>query len=212
MPEHRSTVRPRRGQRRGYTDRQVKTRELRQRFLIVCEGGKTEPRYFESFHLNRRVVPVDIRGLGADPLRLVRKAEQLRTEEEYTEEFDQVWVVFDCDDFAAGDINRAVQQARRSGIRVAYSNQAFELWYLLHFDYHNTAVPRCDYVGKLSALMGRPYAKNSATIYRELESRQPAALANARRLLAQYDPPNPAADDPSTTVHELVEQLNRFLV
>jgi hypothetical protein len=49
MPERRSTGWPRRGQRRGYADRRVKTRELRQRFLIVCEGGKTEPRYFESF-------------------------------------------------------------------------------------------------------------------------------------------------------------------
>jgi hypothetical protein len=28
--------------RRGYADRRVKTRELRQRFLIVCEGEKTE--------------------------------------------------------------------------------------------------------------------------------------------------------------------------
>jgi leucyl-tRNA synthetase len=32
----------------------------------------------------------------------------------------------------------------------------------------------------------------------------------AERLLAQYSPPNPAADNPSTTVHKLVEQLNRF--
>jgi hypothetical protein len=45
MPERRSTGR----QRRGYADRRVKTRELRQRFLIVCEGEKTEPRHFESF-------------------------------------------------------------------------------------------------------------------------------------------------------------------
>jgi len=45
MPERRGTGRP----RRGYADCRVKTRELRQRFLIVCEGGKTEPRYFESF-------------------------------------------------------------------------------------------------------------------------------------------------------------------
>ena len=28
--------------------RQVKTRDLRERFLIVCEGKKTEPLYFEG--------------------------------------------------------------------------------------------------------------------------------------------------------------------
>ena len=136
----------------------------------------------------------------------------MRDAEEYTEEYDQVWVVFDCDDFSASDINRAVHQARQRGIQVAYSNQAFELWYLLHFNYHDTAVPRRAYFAKLGALLGHPYAKNSGTIYRELESRQSVARANARRLLTQYDPLNPAADDPSTTVHELVEQLNRFLV
>jgi hypothetical protein len=202
---------PERGSR-GHRSRRINVCALRQRFLIVCEGEKTEPRHFESFRLNRRVVPVDVRGLGADPLRLVRKAEQLCDQEEYTEAYDQVWVVFDCDDFAAGDINLAVLQARQSGIRVAYSNQAFELWYLLHFNYHDSAVPRRDYIEKLGALLERPYAKNSATIHRELANRQPKALTNARRLLAQYDPPNPAADDPSTTVHELVEQLIRFQV
>lgn len=208
MPKRRNTSQ----QRGGYRERRVETRELRQRFLVVCEGEKTEPRYFANFHLNRRVVPVDIRGMGSDPLRLVAKARQLREEEDYTEEYDQVWVVFDCDDFAAADIDQAVQQARKYGIRVAYSNQAFELWYLLHFNYYNTAMPRGIYNEKLSQLLGRRYVKNSDTIYRELENRQPVALANARRLLSQYDPPNPATDDPSTTVHELVEQLNRFLV
>ena len=59
MPERRSTGGPR-GQRRGYADRRVKTRELRQRFLIVCEGGKTEPRYFESFQ--RKGCSIEIRG------------------------------------------------------------------------------------------------------------------------------------------------------
>lgn len=197
---------------RSFADRRVETRDLRPRFLIVCGGEQTEPRYFGSFRLNRRIVLVDIQGLGLDPLRLVRRAELLRDAGEYAGDQDQVWVVFDCDEFTAGDINRAVQYARRNGIRVAYSNQAFELWYLLHFSYHDTAMSRSGYIEKLTALLGHPYVKNSATIYRELETRQPTALANARRLLAQYDPPNPAADDPSTTVHELVEQLNRFLV
>ena len=212
MPERRSTGRPTRPAR-GYADRRVKTRELRQRFLIVCEGGKTEPRYFESFHLNRRVVPVDIRGLGADPLRLVRKAEQLRTEEEYTEAYDQVWVVFDCDDFAAGDINRAC--SRRAAER--HPGGVFEpglravVPAALRLSQH-VRCQRRDYIGEAIALLGHPYAKNSATIYRELESRRPRPWPTPDGCWPQYDPPNPAADDPSTTVHELVEQLNRFQV
>jgi hypothetical protein len=39
---------------------------------------------------------------------------------------------------------------------------------------------------------------------------QAEALRNAERLLAQYNPRNPTLDDPSTTVHKLVQELNRF--
>jgi hypothetical protein len=35
-------------------------------------------------------------------------------------------------------------------------------------------------------------------------------IANARRLLGEYNPCNPERDKPSTTVHLLVEQLLRF--
>lgn len=47
-------------------------------------------------------------------------------------------------------------------------------------------------------------------MYRELESRLPAALAHAARLLAHYNPPNPMQDRPATRVHALVEQLLRY--
>jgi len=59
-------------------------------------------------------------------------------------------------------------------------------------------------------MLGHPYQKNSEIIFEELLARQADAIRNAKRLLAQYSPPNPAADNPSTTVHKLVEQLNRF--
>jgi len=42
-----------------------------------------------------------------------------------------------------------------------------------------------------------------------LLKRQQTAITNARRLLALYDPWRPAEHDPSTTVHQLVEELNK---
>jgi len=48
-------------------------------------------------------------------------------------------------------------------------------------------------------------------MYKILLPKQKAAIKNAKRLLAQYNPPNPEEDNPSTTVFELVEELNKFI-
>jgi hypothetical protein len=193
---------------RGFRRRPFEVREQRPRFIIVCEGTKTEPRYFAGFRAN-----IQVESVGRGALEVVVTAIRLRDEGDYRDPLlDRVWCVFDRDDVPAEDFNRAIRLARNEGLGAAYSNQAFELWYLLHFHYVDTGISRHEYVTKLSQLLRHPYRKNSADIGRELESRQPTAIANARRLLAQYDPPNPAMDNPSTAVHLLVEELNRSLV
>lgn len=189
----------------GYQSRRVNIREPLQRFLIVCEGEKTEPAYFDGFRVPSVVIKVE--GLGKDPLMLVESATGLRGKERY----DQVWCVFDRDDVLPERFNQALALAQRRKIRVAYSNQAFELWYLLHFHYCDTALARNDYVDRLNRQLERPYQKNDAGLYRLLLAKQADAIQHALRLLGQYERPNPTYDDPSTTVHELVQELNRFV-
>ncbi|NPV55561.1 MAG: RloB domain-containing protein [Anaerolineae bacterium] len=92
----------------------------------------------------------------------------------------------------------------------AYSNQSFAIWYLLHFRFQQTALSRRDYIKLLGNLLGHHYKKNSETIYDELLSRRSNALCHAQRLLEEYQPLIPADNDPSTTVHHLVEQLIHF--
>ncbi|MGB3655272.1 MAG: RloB domain-containing protein [Rivularia sp. (in: cyanobacteria)] len=53
--------------------------------------------------------------------------------------------------------------------------------------------------------------KNSETIYDELFNKQPTAIKNATTLLKQYSPQNPVENNPSTTVHLLVQELNKFI-
>jgi RloB-like protein len=74
---------------RGYSLRKVDTREVRQRFLIVCEGAKTEPNYFRSFRVPK--VVIEVRGLGENPSRLVESTKELKKQDDY----DQIWCVFD---------------------------------------------------------------------------------------------------------------------
>lgn len=193
--------------RNGYRERTVDSREIVQRFLIVCEGAKTEPHYFQRFRVPS--VVIDVQGLGLSPLQLVDEAVRLR-QEAANDEYDQVWCVFDRDDWPVDNFNGALDSARQRNVQVAWSNEAFELWYLLHFDYHDTAIPRSEYMARLTTHLGKPYAKNSRDTYADLEGQIETALRNAERLLAQYNPPNPAADKPCTTVHLLVQQLRRF--
>jgi len=192
---------------KGYSSRKVNTREVRQRFLIVCEGEKTEPNYFRSFRVPKNVIEINVQGFGENPSRLVKIAKELSKQEDY----DQVWCVFDRDDFTIQDFNNAIKNAEGWGFQVAYSNEAFELWYLLHFELLSSGIPRSDYIKKLKSLLGHKYKKNSETIYEELFEKQPTAIKNATTLLKQYQPRNPVDDNPSTTVHLLVQQLNRFI-
>jgi len=195
---------------RGYSQRKVNTREIKQRFLIVCEGEKTEPNYFRNFRVSK--VVIDIKGIGKNPSNLVKVIKKLRDEKLRDEEdYDQVWCVFDRDSWSVNDFNSAILQTKQENFKVAYSNEAFELWYLLHFEFVNTGIPRKDYEKKLTKFLGYKYQKNSDSMYDDLIDKQNTAIKNSENLLKQYDPHNPAKDNPSTTVHLLVQELNRFI-
>ncbi|MEG4320461.1 MULTISPECIES: RloB family protein [unclassified Microcoleus] len=194
-----------------YYKRKVKNRRW---FLIVCEGEKTEPNYFRSFPVDTKVIKLDLKGEGKNTNSLVEKAIELKNDSEY-DESDRFWCVFDRDingknSKDAPNFN-AMTIAKNNGIKVAYSNDAFELWYLLHFYFYNTGISRKDYQNRLTKLLGHEYQKNSETIYEELKNKQQDAIKHAKRLLLEYDRPNPESDNPSTTVHLLVEELNSFI-
>lgn len=176
--------------------------KVKDTILIICEGVKTEPNYFESFRLSN----VKINGCGKDPSQLVQIAK------ENFDTYDQLWCVFDRDNVPAEKFNIPFQLSEKlkKKIKIAYSNEAFELWYLLHFHYYNTGMSRDDYQERLSNLLGYKYQKNSKTMYHELLDNQQTAIDNAKKLLASYPDSNPEQDNPSTTVHLLVEELNKY--
>jgi hypothetical protein len=193
-----------RGKRRS-SDRTVGQVEPIQTFLIVCEGKRTEPNYFRAFRVPADV-QVQIVGEGYNTLSLVERAVVLAAEHSY----DQVWCVFDRDSFPVESFNAALSLTRHRGFHVAYSNEAFELWYLLHFHYLQTGISRATYITRLEKELGREYHKNDTHMYAALLPRQPDAIRNAHQLLALYSRPDPARDNPSSTVHLLVEELNKF--
>ena len=95
---------------------------------------------------------------------------------------------------------------------MAWANEAFELWYLLHFDYHDTCISRDDYRKKLRQ-SGLEYDKADEMIFEKLNARQATALKFAHKLESRWNELGksfPERECPSTSVHKLVEFLNEL--
>jgi hypothetical protein len=152
--------------------------------------------------------------MGRNTVSLVEKAIQLRNEaEKKREHYQEVWCVFDRDSFPLKNYNEAIALAQREKIRCAYSNEAFEIWYLLHFDYHDAGLSRTQYKDKLTEKLGTEYLKNDKTMYYRLYNKQEIAIRNARKLYnfqceqASRHKQAIQEQNPVTLVFGLVEKL-----
>jgi hypothetical protein len=192
--------------------RKTNNRLVRDSFLIVCEGEKTEPNYFRSFRLTSSYVKDEILGIGDNTMSLVKKTVQYKLDAAKCGiKFDQIWCVFDKDD-KDKDFDDACALAKREGIKIACSNECFELWYFLHYHFNTSRLKRTDYFKKLSVILGKRYEKNSEEMYSILNDKQSVAIQHATKLLDTHKPTDPPSlKNPSTTVHLLVNELNKFL-
>jgi RloB-like protein len=191
------------------------TRLIKQSFLIICEGENTEPDYFNEFKLGS--AKVESVGEGMNTISLVNKAIFLKRD--YARKgqvYNQYWVVFDKDDFTNDDFNNAIWLAEATGFQVAYSNQSFELWYLLHYNLHQGAINRSSYPDILTNYLGFPYTKEKEVSEKMTESiyhLTETAIRNAKHIYAEFPDthPSPAIEESSTTVFKLVEELLKFV-
>ena len=138
--------------RHEYKKNKRKARTVICRILIVCEGEKTEPNYFRSFDRYRKgnvVYELTLDGGRMNTVGVVDKAISLRDKANIP--YDRVWAVFDKDGFPAKNFNTAIAKANQNHIECAWSNEAFELWYLYHFQNVTTGVSRKHYEEKISA-------------------------------------------------------------
>jgi len=133
--------------------------------------------------------------------------EALKIREKTPNRYNRVWAVFDKDNFPDNNFNSAIQKAKANNIGCAWSNEAFELWYLLHFQYRNTPMSREDYKKAIEneinkKFSGFVYTKNSTEMYDILQkcSNQMQAIKNAEKLSQQYGNNNFAKHNPRTQV------------
>ncbi|MCX4675226.1 RloB family protein [Streptomyces sp. NBC_01433] len=116
-------------------------RPEQRRFLIYCEGERTEDQYFRGLRADLRTLPVSIclGGEHGEPQSLVRAAIEHKERAPHSPQdrrtaYDEVWCVIDVEAPIPHDgLDKAVELARRHGVEVALTNPCFELWIMLHF-------------------------------------------------------------------------------
>lgn len=185
--------------------RKLGYKEQRTSFYILTEG-KTEVIYFSTLRQAWRV-GLTVECGGDNTLNLVRKAVSVQKKDLG---YDQIWVVFDRDEFPAQDFNEAFRLAERNDIGIAYSNACFELWLFLHLAYLDTGLSRQLLYKKLQETLPTGYGKTNIDAIEHLLGSIDTAINNSRNLLATHPLPlNPIHANPSTTIHLLVEELKK---
>ncbi len=198
----------------------MKQRSINPRIYIYCNGEIAEPTYFKEFkdHLRSRTITISYnRFKGDSPWNLIKKVitekNALASRGRFVDEDgDQCWCVFDVDEYWNQNptkLKAALKLAKDNNVHLAWSNECFELWYLLHFQNLQTEIPRSHYHRKLKTHFrnfgSKAYTKN-CSVFGQIFEKQPEAIKNARQIYQA----NKVEKNPSTTVFKLVEEIIKY--
>jgi hypothetical protein len=139
--------------RRKKLERKQGQRKSYDRILIVSEGSKTEPKYFNEIRCTYKLATTAVHicpSSGTDPLSVINYAEKLFKQGNPHKgiqpfAFDQVYAVFDRDEHSTyfeaiekaesldKDYNNTKRRRRYAKFAAIPSIPNFEIWLLLHF-------------------------------------------------------------------------------
>jgi len=218
----------RKAQRQQDAVRRNASRQPYDNVLIVCEGEKTEPYYFEDMRVCLDLGSTNIKvdgSCGSSPVSIVAYAKELFDNERVKSgNYDRVFCVFDRDQHetfheALSSIDSINKQLKEQGysknniFATIRSIPAFEYWFLLHFTpstkpyeplINNSVGDQV--INDLKAYMP-DYKKKQEGLYsyfNELDLIS-AAKEHSKRI---FEASKKSGDiNPSTNVHELVEYL-----
>lgn len=194
-----------------------------ERVLIVCEGAKTEPNYFNALvaqlRLNTANVEID-GGSDSSPRSVVAYAKR-RYKEDWEKQgkengFDRVYCVFDKDEHATyQEALSNIKEAKPSNTFYPINSvPCFEFWLLLHFIYTTMPIVRTgdrspgdNTLRELKRFLPN-YNKGAKAIYNEVKDKTETAIKNAQKVNKASNEAD--TDNPSTLVHTLVEYLYRL--
>ncbi|CAA6819702.1 MAG: RloB-like protein, partial [uncultured Sulfurovum sp.] len=145
--------------------RKVNDRTTVPDLIIACEDSVSSPTYFRvlvNSLIEEKIVTQDSFVIAGhkhtNPMGVLSDLKNYEDENgKIYKDFDHKWIVIDRDrervnggGHSKEEFNNALKNAKNNrsnlNVEVAYSNDCFELWYLLHFEYRNTAISRDEIV------------------------------------------------------------------
>ncbi|MCM1219715.1 MAG: RloB family protein [Lachnospiraceae bacterium] len=188
-------------------------------FYIITNGEQTEKNYFRLLKAKHSVYDVKVIFQNDDPIGLVQYASTL------VKDANQVWCVFDIDyTHQEKRLIPALKKAEESGVKIAYSNIAFEVWLISHYEKCEKTLQINDYQKELDRVLKEngeriTYSKTDETMLKSFfVNRYKQAVENAKvvyqKLVREYNETHKYQErlpiwkwNSSTTVYKLVEAL-----
>lgn len=189
------------------------TRSIKRKFYIFCEGKRTEPDYFleiEKKYGNSKIEFDVVGGIGV-PSTITKKAKEkklcIKKSKNSFEKKDQVWSLFDRDEFSC--YWDSIQDCKLADIGVGYSNPCFELWLILHKkDYDKPSNRHVVQKEAESCLPGYDRHKRKTTNCSELMSNIDVAIKRSEtKRKRRLEEGLKFGDLPSTSVDMLITEI-----
>lgn len=209
-----------RDRQRAKIERKQGRRLPGRRFLVVCEGLKTEPNYLQEIKAAMQLPGANlfVKHEGVtEPKQIVDAAWEIfqyGSGQFYPRAADVVVAVFDRDihrtyhealDFAANLDARKVKNNNRQPVRflAVPSNSCFELWPLLHFKDQQTPIHRHDAFDEVRGFLPG-YDKGEKWLFAQTRDLLPETMRRAYRMAERF---HPREDGPYTGMHLLIHLL-----
>jgi hypothetical protein len=127
--------------------------------------------------------------------------------------YETEWIVIDRDNHKC--FFSTIKEAQEKNICIAFSNESYELWLLLHFKLVSLHTHRDNLTSELNKIFldkfQMNYEKSSQDIYLLVRNLQKVAIQNAKILMTTHLEKHQNIDpskNPLTTIYQLVEYLN----
>lgn len=192
-------------------------------WLFICEGT-TEKLYFDGLceYLNNNGIKVKFKAedRGENTESLVKSVDKyFRWVDKLVGSvripYGKTFTVFDKDSFEKGQFNNAVTMSLNRKYVPLWTNESFELWYLLHYEHLACDIGREQCLIKLQGQMlkkhGVEYNKTDPAVFGLLmeNDKLKTALRNSKKLHSECmcDKKTPSKAVPCTKMFELFEIL-----